>query len=105
MNILKEEGRLDPIPPSAKVQNSVIVPPCFLGEGVVVEGSVVGPDVSIGAGTVIRNAVIKSSLIGSGSTVEDVVVEGAMVGSKAGWHGQPGDASIGDFCSIGNPRG
>ena len=104
LNILQEEGRLDPIPPSAKVQNSVIVPPCFLGEGVVVEGSVVGPDVSIGAGTVIRNAVIKSSLIGSDSTVEDVVVEGAMVGSKAGWHGQPGDASIGDFCSIGNPR-
>ena len=105
LSILEEEGRLDEVPASASITDSVVVPPCFIGEGVVIEQSVVGPHVSLGAGTTVRNAVVKRSLVGGDSSLHDVVVDGAMVGAHAHWHGKAEDASIGDFCVIGTPAG
>ncbi len=105
LSILEEEGRLDAVPASASITDSVVVPPCFIGEGVVIERSVVGPHVSLGAGTTVRNAVVKRSLIGGDSSLDDVVVDGAMVGAHANWYGKADDASIGDFCVIGTPAG
>jgi len=38
----------------AKLVNAVIIPPCFVGDGAVIENSVVGPYVSVGENTRIR---------------------------------------------------
>ena len=37
------------------------------------------------------------------SRIEHAVVDGAMVGAHAAWHGTADDASIGDYCTVGNP--
>jgi len=102
--ILEEEGRLDAVPASATVKDSVILPPCHLGEGVVVERSVVGPHVTLGAGTVVRDSRVENALVASDSTLEHVVIDGAMVGAHARWHGAAADASIGDYSTLGTPR-
>ncbi|MEY3010738.1 MAG: hypothetical protein RLZZ314_1380 [Bacteroidota bacterium] len=104
LSILEEEGRLDAVPASARVVDSVILQPCHLGEGVVVERSVVGPHVTLGAGTIIRDARIQNALVAEDSLIQHAVIEGAMVGAHAAWHGTPEDASLGDYSTLGTPR-
>ena len=104
LDILNEEGRLDEVPASTTIKDSIILPPCHLGEGVVLERSVVGPHVTLGAGTAIKDARVSNSLVGTNSVIDGAVVDGAMVGSNASWHGTADDASIGDYCTIGTPR-
>ncbi|MGB1943953.1 MAG: nucleotidyltransferase, partial [Flavobacteriales bacterium] len=105
LQILEEEGRLDAVPNSAKVTDSVILQPCHIGEGVVLERAVVGPNVTLGAGTTVRDARVSNALVAGDSLLEHCVVDGAMVGAHAAWHGTPADASIGDYSTLGNPRG
>ena len=40
------------------LENSTIVPPCFIDQGVVIKNSVIGPHVSISRNTVIENSII-----------------------------------------------
>jgi len=77
--------------------NSVIIPPCFIGENVVLENSVVGPYVSLGNHTVVSNAVIKNSLIQEQSVLKNIVMENAMIGSLVKVHKTPSDLSLGDY--------
>ena len=104
LSILEEEGRLDPVPASATVTDSVILQPRHIGEGVVIERSVVGPHVTLGEGTVVTDSRVSEALVASQSRIEHAVLQGAMVGSHAAWHGAPDDASIGDYCTVGTPR-
>ena len=104
LNILQEEGRLGEVPASATLTDSVILPPCHIGEGVVIERSVIGPNVTLGPNTVVRDARISGALIAGDSVIEHAVIDGAMIGANAAWHGTPEDASIGDYSTIGTPR-
>ena len=104
LKILHQEGRLDEVPASAKVLESVILPPCHIGENVVIERAVVGPNVTLGAGTVVRDARVSNALVSEGSQISHAVIDGAMIGAHASWHGAPEDASIGDYCTVGNPQ-
>ena len=105
LGILEEEGRLDPVPASATVTDSVILPPCHIGEGVVIERSVIGPHVTLGTGTVVTDSRISNALVAGDSRIEHAVLDGAMIGAHAAWHGTADDASIGDYCTVGNPQG
>ena len=40
---------------SAKITNSQIIPPCFIGENACIENSIIGPHVSLGANTKINS--------------------------------------------------
>lgn len=53
----------DLVSKKAKITNSVILPPCFIGENAVIENSVIGPHVSIGENTTIRDSRITNSII------------------------------------------
>src|SRR5690606_20820654 len=53
LNFEKEE--FTKIPESAQITNSLIIPPCFIGENVVIDNSKIGPNVSIGNGTKVVN--------------------------------------------------
>ncbi len=83
--------------PSVKTDNSVIIPPCFVGEGAVIENSVIGPHVSVGHNTRIENCVIKNSVIQNDTYVKDVILEDSMLGNKAKYEGSPSVISIGDY--------
>ena len=103
LGILEEEGRLDPVPASATVTNSVILPPCHIGEGVVIERSVIGPHVTLGAGTVVTRRPGEQRARGRGKPHR---IRGA--GRRHDWRAccmaRPSDdASIGDYCTVGNP--
>ncbi|TND10101.1 MAG: glucose-1-phosphate thymidylyltransferase [Bacteroidetes bacterium] len=83
-----------------KNENSVIIPPCFIGEGVVIRNSVIGPHASIGNNTVVENSVIRNTIVQNNSRISNAVVAGAMIGNHAELCGKPADLSIGDYTTI-----
>lgn len=85
------------ISPSAVMQNSQIIHPCYIGENVRIENSVVGPHVSIGKNSVIKNSVIQNSIIQASSIIGNKVITNSMVGSHVVLEGKAEDLSIGDF--------
>jgi glucose-1-phosphate thymidylyltransferase len=85
---------------TADIVDSVIIPPCFIGEGVVIENSVVGPHVSLGKGTRIINSVISNSNIQERSEVTNAVITNSMIGSNAIYKGAARDLSLGDFSTV-----
>ena len=88
------------IPASANISESVILPPCFIGEHVRIERSVIGPHVSIGEGTTIADSRIQNTLIQNESTIENKVLSGSMVGNHAKLLGRSQDISVGDYNVI-----
>ncbi len=57
------------VSPKAKLVNAVVLQPCFIGEGAVIENSVVGPHVSVGEHSNIRDSRITNSIIQRNCTI------------------------------------
>lgn len=80
--------------------NSIVIPPCYIGENVKLENSVIGPFVSIGSNTTVTNSVIQSSIIGSDSQVSNANLNNSMVGNVAEVEYSAQNLDIGDYCRI-----
>ena len=85
---------------SAKIADSVIIPPCFIGENVLIENAVVGPHVSLGSGTKVIASVVRNTIVQNHSTIHNVVLADAMIGAHASCESNPNDLSLGDFSTI-----
>jgi glucose-1-phosphate thymidylyltransferase len=84
----------------AHLNNSVIIPPCFIGDDVVIENSVVGPYVSIGKQSRIADSRIMNSIIQTHTSVSKAVLENSMLGNFVNFEGRAHDLSLGDFNTI-----
>jgi glucose-1-phosphate thymidylyltransferase len=85
---------------SAKVQNSVIIPPCFIGDGAVIKDSIIGPYVSVGKGTKIKHSVITNSVIGEQTVIKDSNLGNSMVGNFVEYIGRKSELSISDYSKF-----
>ena len=85
---------------SAKIANSTIIEPCFIGENVVIENAVVGPHVSIGANSKVSNSIMKNTIMQHDSTIENAVITDSMIGSFASYTSMAQDLSIGDYSTL-----
>lgn len=84
----------------AQLKNSVVLPPCFIGDGAVIENSVVGPYVSIGEKTKITDSRIKNSIIQKESVISSAMLENSMLGNFVTFEGKANDVSVGDYNSF-----
>ncbi|MEO5600022.1 MAG: sugar phosphate nucleotidyltransferase [Cyclobacteriaceae bacterium] len=84
----------------ATIRDSVIIPPCFIAEGVIIENSVVGPYVSVGKGTHIRNSRIENTIIQTNTRISYAVLENSMLGNFVNFEIKPMDLSVGDYNTI-----
>ena len=84
----------------ARVINSIIIAPCFVGDGVVIENSVVGPHVSIGENSRISDSRIKNTIIQKETRISKALLENSMLGNFVNFEGSTLDLSVGDFNSI-----
>lgn len=83
--------------PSAKIKNSIINEPCYLGKNVVIENSVVGPHVSIHENTTVKDSVIKNSIVYTNTVIEGLNADNSMIGNHVTFKSEPKDLSIGDY--------
>lgn len=84
----------------AKVINSVIIPPCFIGDHAVIENSVIGPYVSVGEKTRIVDSRIRNSIIQSESFITHGMLENSMLGNFTTFEGSSQDLSLGDYNAV-----
>ncbi|MEO9532477.1 MAG: sugar phosphate nucleotidyltransferase [Crocinitomicaceae bacterium] len=85
---------------TASIENSVVIPPCYIGDGAVIANSVIGPHVSIGANTSVTNSVIVNSNIQKHATIENANIKDSMIGNHANVLSSARDISIGDYTTI-----
>jgi glucose-1-phosphate thymidylyltransferase len=84
----------------ASIINSVVIPPCFVGDGAVLQDSVVGPYVSVGENTKIESSRIKNSIIQKEARVSNANIANSMLGNFVTFTGSSIDLSLGDYNSI-----
>ncbi|GAB1445536.1 MAG: nucleotidyltransferase [Cyclobacteriaceae bacterium] len=80
-----------------KLSNSIIIPPCFIGEGVVIENSVIGPHASIGDYSKIRDSRITNSIIQKNCSIHNAVLDNSMLGNFVNFEGNSQELSLGDY--------
>ncbi len=95
------KGEKNMVHPKVSITDSVVIPPCFIAEGVTLDKAVVGPYVSIESGSTIAGSVVRNSIIRKQVSVRDAVIDNSMLGERASVCGQALDLSIGDDCTIG----
>jgi glucose-1-phosphate thymidylyltransferase len=82
---------------SAKIENTTIIPPVFVGENVVLKNVVVGPHVSIGKNTVILDSIVKNSIIQENTQIKNALIDNSMIGNFVKYEGKLSDLSLGDY--------
>ncbi len=85
---------------TSKIVNSVVIPPCFVDDSVVIENSVIGPYVSVGKETVVKNCIIKESIIQRFSHVENLILNRSIVGNNSDIIGKYKNLNVGDYNSL-----
>jgi len=85
----------------AEVRNSVVIDPCYIGPGTLIEHAVIGPHVSIGSHCQIRDARIEQAIIQNETIISGVAMDHSMVGSHSKIEKPRARFSVGDYNSIG----
>ncbi|HRH62579.1 MAG TPA: sugar phosphate nucleotidyltransferase [Bacteroidia bacterium] len=85
---------------SAKIIDSVIIPPCYIGEQVELKNAVVGPHVSIGNNSSVHNSVVRNSIIQTNAKLNHALIENSMLGNYSVYQGKAADLSVGDYTVI-----
>lgn len=85
---------------SAKIINSEIIDPCYIGENVIVENSKIGPHVSLGNNTKVSDSVITNSILQTNVKVESSKIDNSMIGHFAELIKSNGSYSISDYSTI-----
>ena len=83
-----------------KQENSTIIPPCYIGEGVVLINATVGPNVSLGKGCHVIDSTIKNSLVQTHAHIKNASLDNAMIGNHAIFDGNFTSISIGDYSVL-----
>ncbi len=84
----------------AKVENSTIIPPCFIADDVILINATVGPNVSLGRGTHVTDSTIKNSLVQTHAHIRNAKLDNAMIGNHATFDGNFTSISIGDYSNL-----
>lgn len=85
---------------SVKIEDALIISPCYIGENVVIKKSIIGPHVSVGENCSISDSIITNSIIQRHTKVENINIDNSMIGSYVDYKGRYNEVSIGDFTSM-----
>jgi len=94
----RDNGKL--VSDSATIENSVIVPPCFIGDHAQVKNSVIGPYVSVGHNSTVENTVITNTIIQNKSQIKNAVLDYSMVGNCSRFVGSKDELNLGDYSNF-----
>ncbi|MFA5574662.1 MAG: sugar phosphate nucleotidyltransferase [Brumimicrobium sp.] len=95
-----KENNIQLIDDSVVLQNSVIIPPCFIGKDVAINNSIIGPHVSVGERTKIEGSVIKNTIIQKNVVLSNVNLIDSMIGNQSAVRKNKQNLSIGDYTTM-----
>lgn len=94
------EKKKEMVHPTAKIEKSIVIPPCYIGEGVVINNSVIGPHVSIGKNSSVNECIIKNSILQKNTEILNANIQNSMIGNYAKYNGIARDISMSDYSTI-----
>ncbi len=97
--LLLKRGNFKPTN-SELVNNCIIIPPVFIGEGTKINNSIIGPNVSIGENAFIESSIIKESIIGPYAELYNSVLHNSLIGNDASLQGTVHSLNLGDSAEI-----
>lgn len=100
LNFLHNDGEENLIAATVRIENSTIIPPCFIGEDVILIDSTIGPNVSLGKATHLTNVKIQNSLVQTHAHLRNANLDNAMIGNHATFDGEFKNISIGDYSVL-----
>lgn len=95
-----EKEAMSHFPESAQIENCLIIPPCFVGDHVVIKNSKIGPNVSLGNNTKVYNSNIDNSLIQENTLIDHGNLSNSMIGNSARYFGVAREISLGDYSVL-----
>ncbi len=84
----------------ARIINSVIIPPIYIGADAEVKNSVIGPYVSIGENSRISESRIQNAIIQNDNMIKNANLANSMLGNFVTFEGKATDLSVGDYNTI-----
>ncbi len=81
-------------------EDSLLIPPVWVGEDVELRRSVIGPHVSLGSGSRVIDSRISDSLLCNRTQVENSVLQEAVLGLEAVWKEQPRVLNLSDHSNV-----
>ena len=99
LNFLHNDG-IHLVDYDVKQENSTIIPPCYIGEDVVLINATVGPNVSLGKGCHVIDSNIKNSLVQTHAHIKNANLDNAMIGNHVSFDGNFTSISIGDYSVL-----
>ncbi len=81
-------------------ENTIIIPPVFIGAGCEIKNSIIGPNVSVGNNAILNYAIIKESIIGPYAQIEHAILDHSLIGNDALFIGMKQSLNIGDSTEI-----
>lgn len=97
LEIIKEQQLVST---KAKITNSILIPPVFIGDHVAIENSIVGPYVSISEGTTIIDSRITNSIIQKHSQIRKGILDNSLLGNFVNFEGKSAELDLGDYSTI-----
>lgn len=94
LEFIKDENNIDE---TVQIENSKIIPPCYIGKDVVIKDSIVGPHASIGNNSSLSATIISNSIVQTNSNLEGLNIKNSMIGNHATLKKAPLEISIGDY--------
>lgn len=82
------------------IEESVLIPPVYVGKDVKIIRSVIGPNVSLESGARVTDSRLENSIVFSNGTVLNSVLNGALIGSSAMLRGSALCVNLGDHSEI-----
>ena len=95
-----KSGKEQLVSRDVKSNNSVIIPPVYIGKGVSISNSVIGPYVSIAEGCEINDCRIENTMICKQCFVSKSVIAESMIGNNVNIKSNIQRLSIGDYSVV-----
>ncbi|NUR34259.1 MAG: NTP transferase domain-containing protein [Gemmatimonadaceae bacterium] len=83
-----------------KGENSTIVEPVYVEEGVTITNSRIGPNVSIGKGTKVEGCELRDTIVGAKGSLKGATLVNSMLGDSVVVENVTGQMTIGDHAEI-----
>ena len=97
---LLEHKHIHQIAPTAQIIDSVIIPPCYIGEKASIRESVIGPCVSVGARGDIAQSRISHSIVQADTRIANKIMTCSMIGREVNISGLPQSLNLGDYSQL-----
>ncbi len=92
---------LDRHPKRARLHgNSIIIEPCVVSEGVLLDRCVIGPYVSVSRGAEIIDSIVSDSIIDQGAKISHAIVDHSIVGRYAIVQGRAARLNVGETSMV-----